>query len=245
MIKLVLDTLTDGASGRLSVDQGTRKLIFILSLPLVDGVFATLLVTGAVETFSSILSVAVTVFAGAGSLAVLYSYSESRRHALSMVGKAAPVLLAGALAVSLIAPVYEQLVHVERMRYVAAMVLIVIARDIARLDVLKNISAEAVLVTGILLSLSYPESVSLSLQYIVPAVLTVSVSLVVLTLASLIEPENIRMDYIRKGGALILVLMSGSLLGLEIPTEAILGLFAVSLVASHPKLESLDFKMNV
>jgi hypothetical protein len=56
---MVLDELTDGASRHFSAfnplkEEGSRRLLFILCLPFLDGVFATLLVTGAVETFSQV-----------------------------------------------------------------------------------------------------------------------------------------------------------------------------------------------
>ncbi|PSG99967.1 MAG: hypothetical protein BRC28_01840 [Nanohaloarchaea archaeon SW_4_43_9] len=112
-----------------------RKLIFILCLPLVDGVFATLLVTGAVETFSDIVSVALTVFTGAGALAVLYSCSETRKEATRTVLQAAPYLVVGAILISLVAPIYEQLFFIERLRYAAGLALFAIAVKMGGLEV--------------------------------------------------------------------------------------------------------------
>lgn len=243
---MVLEQIADGASRRLSVfDEGTRKLVFITCLPLIDGVFATLLVTGAMETFSSVVSIAVTIFAGAGSLAVLYSYSESRRDALKMVMKAAPLLFAGALLVSMIAPVYEQLLHLERMKYVAGLVLLVIARDMLEIEFLESVSAEAVLLTGIVVSLKNPGSLAFSLEYIVPGLLTVSVAVIGLLAASLVNARSLNIDYVRRGAALVLVMISASMFGVEVPSVLNLALFTVSLAASHQRLQLLDLKPDV
>ncbi|MFB6077340.1 MAG: hypothetical protein ABEK12_04385, partial [Candidatus Nanohaloarchaea archaeon] len=59
------------------LDDGAQRLVLVLCLPLVDGVFATLLVTGALKTFADVVAVALTIFAGAGSLAVLYSHAAT------------------------------------------------------------------------------------------------------------------------------------------------------------------------
>ncbi|MFB6291786.1 MAG: DUF5794 domain-containing protein [Candidatus Nanohaloarchaea archaeon] len=136
----------------LQLDEGTRKLIFVLCLPLVDGVFATLLITGALKTFSSMLTIGLTVFSGAGALTILYSYSDSVEEARHMVSRAFPVLMIGALAVALVAPIFEQLFFVERLQYAAGLALLVIAAQLADLPGSEMLSTPAIIFTGLLLS---------------------------------------------------------------------------------------------
>lgn len=230
---MVLEKLTDGASRHLSgFDEGTRRLLFILCLPLVDGVFATLLVTGAVGTFSDILAIALTVFTGAGALAVLYSNSDSFDEAVGMVGMASPVLVAGVAIVALIAPVYAQMFYVERLKYAAGIVLVVIAAEMLDIDFAENFPVPAVLLTGMAVSLKNPGALQFTLVYLQPALLTAFASIAGLLAASTLASRDLKLDYIRRGGSLVLLLIGLSQFGLQLPAELGLVIFAASVAAS-------------
>jgi hypothetical protein len=233
---VVLDQLRDGASRHLSdflpTNKDARRLTFILCLPLVDGVFATLLVSGAIDTFSSIVSVALTIFTGAGALAVLYSSTNSRREAKKLVDQSAPILILGAFIVSLIAPVFEQIIYVDRMGYAAGLALLVISLQMLEVDLAEKFSVPAVILTGLVLSTKNLSAVSMSFEYVLPAVLTTVVAIIGLYLASLLNPERVNLDYIQRGGALVLALISLSLFGLPVPSELSLTVFAVSIMVS-------------
>lgn len=231
---MVLDQLSDGASRHLSVpSEDARKLVFILCLPLVDGVFATLLVTGAIETFSDVIAIALTIFTGAGALAVLYSCSENSIEARRLVRQAAPYLVLGAIAVSLIAPIYEQLFYIGRLRYAAGLALLTIALKMADLKVGEYLSVPAILVTGLLLSVRAPSAFGFSLQYVLPAVSTAVVALVALHLAARVNTSTLDLNYIRKGGAAVLTAIALSMYGFNIPSEAGLAVFLFSVIASY------------
>lgn len=230
---MVLERLTDGASRHLSgFDEGTRRLTFILCLPLLDGVFATLLVTGAVGTFSDMLAVALTVFTGAGALAVLYSNSESFDEAVRMVARASPVLVAGAAIVALIAPVYAQMFYVERLKYAAGIVLLVIAADMLDVDFAENFPVPAVLLTGMAVSLKNPGALQFTLAYLQPAVLTALASIAGLFAASTLASRDLRLDYVRRGGSAVLLIIGLSQFGLRLPSELGLAVFAAAVAAS-------------
>lgn len=213
------------------LDDGAQRLVFVLCLPLVDGVFATLLVTGAVETFSQAVNVALTVFTGAGALAVLYSESESREHAKKMVVQASVVLVAGALAISLIAPVFEQVFYIERLRYAAGLALLVIAGHLADIELADKFSVPAILLTGAVLSAKNVSAVGFSLEYVAPALATSVAAVSALYLASYL-PRGLNLDYIRKAGALVLGLIAVSQFGVELPSGLGLAIFAGALAAS-------------
>lgn len=229
---MVLEQLKYGASRHMIEDEGTKRLLFILCLPLVDGVFATLLVTGAISTFSGILAVALTVFTGAGAVAVLYSHADSKQQAKRMVGEVAPYLLAGALAVSLVAPVFEQLFHIERLRYAAGLALLVIASKMYGLRFSDKLSVPAILLTGVVLSVKNPGALVLSLEYVLPAVATVTVAIIGLYGAAAIGTDRMNLEYVRKGGAVVLVTIAASMYGLNVPSELGLAVFAASVVVS-------------
>lgn len=232
---MVLEQLRDGASRLLSalnLDEGTRKLVFLLCLPLVDGVFATLLVTGAVQTFSDVMSVSLTIFAGAGALAVLYSYSETRKDAARMVINASPFLLAGALAVSLIAPIFESLFYIQRVQYAAGLVLIVIAGKLLEVGIAEKVSTTTVLVTGLVVSVRDPTSLAFSFEYVLPALITAVTSLSALYAASFLTNRDMALGYVKQGAALVLLLIGVSMFGVDVPSQLGVGILGVSIAVS-------------
>ncbi len=216
----------------LRLDDGAQRLMMVLCLPLVDGVFAMLLITGAVATFSNIVVVALTIFTGAGALAVLYSHAESREHARSMVKQVAPILLAGTVVVALVAPVFADLFHVNRLQYAAALVVLVIAAQLLDLTYADKFSPHAVILTGFVLSLKNPAAITFSLAYLAPALITAAIALTGLYLAASLNPDRLNLVYVQNGGALVLVLVALSLFGLNIPSELTLTVLGGSLAAA-------------
>lgn len=215
------------------IDDGAQRLLLVLCLPLIDGVFATLLVTGAVSTFSDIIAVGLTIFTGAGALAVLYSESENRQEAISMVNQVAPVLLIGALLVALIAPVFDQIFHVSRLKYAAGLALLTISAKLVDIELAEKFSVPAIIVTGMFLSLKSGAALSMSLQYVLPALLTSSAAIGGLYLASYVSREKLSLKYIRGGGAVVLAVISASLFGYNVPSHLGLALFMFSVALSY------------
>jgi len=215
------------------IDDGAQRLLLVLCLPLIDGVFATLLVTGAVSTFSDIITVGLTVFTGAGALAVLYSESENRSEAFSLVNQVAPVLLAGALLVALIAPVFDQIFHISRLKYAAGLALLTISAKLVDIELAEKFPVPAIVVTGMFLSLRSGATLSMSLEYVLPALLTSTAAIGGLYLASYLSRDNISLRYIRGGGAVVLTVISASLFGYDVPSNLGLALFMVSLALSY------------
>ena len=215
------------------IDDGAQRLLLVLCLPLIDGVFATLLVTGAVSTFSDIITVGLTIFTGAGALAVLYSESETKEEALSMVNQVAPVLIAGALAVALIAPIFDEIFYISRLKYAAGLALLTISAKLVDVELAEKFSVPAIIVTGMLLSLRSGVELSLSFRYVLPALLTSGAAIGGLYLASYVSRENLSLRYIRGGGAVVLTVISASLFGYNVPSHLSLALFMVSIALSY------------
>lgn len=215
------------------LDDGAQRLLLVLCLPLIDGVFATLLVTGAVSTFSDIISIGLTIFTGAGALAVLYSESESREEALSMVNQVAPVLMMGALVVALVAPVFDEIFYLSRLRYAAGLALLTISAKLADIELAEKFSVPAIIVTGMVLSVKSTAGLALSLEYVVPALLTAGTAIGGLYLASYVSRENLSLKYIRGGGAVVLTVISMSLFGYDVPSHLSLALFMLSVALSY------------
>lgn len=218
------------------LDDGAKRLVLVLCLPLVDGVFATLLVTGAVETFSDVVAVALTLFAGAGSVAVLYSHAESVAHARRMVLQATAVLLVGAVAVALVAPVFEQVFNIHRLRVAAGIALLIIAGQLADIDLSDTFTVPGIILTGFALSVQDPGALQLTTAYVAPALGTALVAAAGLYLAAGLDRGRLTLGYVQKGGATVLALIALSLFGVNVPTELGLAVLAVSLaVSAHPR----------
>lgn len=215
------------------LDDGAKRLVLILCLPLVDGVFATLLVTGAVNTFSDMVAVALTVFTGAGALAVLYSHADSRAEARSMVRTAASVLFLGAVIVALVAPVFDDLFHLARLRTAAGLALVVIAAKLADAPHASKLSTEAILLTGFVLSVQNPEALTFSLSYVAPAVATALIAVTGLYAATYLRTDQLTLEYVRQGGAVAVFAIALSQLGVQVPSEVGLAVFTGSLLVAY------------
>ncbi len=229
---MVLEQLKAGASRHVLEDDGSRELAFILCLPLIDGVFATLLVTGAVSTFSQMINVAVTIFAGAGALAVLYSESESRQEAIQMINNVMPIVLTGALIVALIAPIFQNLFATELLKYAAALAVISISLRLADIDIGDRLPPTAIILTGLILSYQGISSFTLTLAYVQPALVTVALAAIGLYMATLLKKYSMNLTYVRYGGSMVLLLVGLSLFGLNIPQEAGPLLFGTAILMS-------------
>ncbi|QKQ98748.1 hypothetical protein GKQ38_04450 [Candidatus Nanohaloarchaea archaeon] len=214
------------------LDDGAQRLLLVLCLPLVDGVFATLLVTGAIQTFSDVVNIALTIFSGAGALAVLYSSASNGREARRMVSQVAPFLVAGALVVALIAPVFASIFYMTRLKYATGLAIIAIAAHIIELDIAEKFPVPAIIVTGLVVSVKSLSAAAPSLQYVVPAMGTALMAVLVLYLASLVDIESMNLAYIERGGALVLCMIGVSQFGVAVPSELGLAVLAVSVFAS-------------
>ena len=214
---MVLERYFAGASRHLSIRDGSKKLSFILCLPLIDGVFATLLVTGAVNTFSQMLNVAVTIFTGAGALAVLYSESEGREDALRIVNQSIPVLIIGSLIVALISPVFESIFNTTLLKYTASLTVLSISIQLADISLADKFPPQAIMLTGLLLSFQGLTTASITLEYIYPALVTAGLASLGLYLSTYLKQYDMNLAYIRYGGSLVLLIVGLSLIGLKIP----------------------------
>lgn len=229
---MVLEQLKDGASRQLLEDEGTRKLVFILCLPLIDGVFATLLVSGAVETFSDVLTVGLTIFSGAGALAILYSYSDTREDALRMIRRAAPILLIGSALVGAVAPFYDQFFYTQRLSYAAGIALLVIAAQIMGVRRAEGVQPSVIILVGMALSVRPSASLAYSPSYIVPAVSTALVAMAGLYVGSFLVKTEMNIQTVKRGAALVLAMIGTSMFGLNIPSELGLMVFTASIFLS-------------
>lgn len=229
---MVLDNSKLGAPWHLQFyDPDTRRLCYMLLLPLFDGVFATLLISGYTQSVTGILNVAFTVFAGAGALTVIYSEAETRENARKMVLKVSPVLLIAGALTGILAPAFESFLHLETLKIISGLAVAAIALQIADVKYSEKIPVPLLILFGMAISLQPTSNLIITLEYIIPSLATISIALTGLYIASGLE-NYVNIDYMRKGGVAVLLLISASLLGANIPSEVGLAMLAVSLGAS-------------
>lgn len=228
------DSITHGASRHLRdfFDEDTSRLVSILCLPLVDGVFATMLVSGSLSSVSRIFSVSLTIFAGAGALAVVFSMNGNAAEVRRKVSKASAVLILGAAGVAILAPVYGSLVSQSVMRKVAAIVLIIIGGKLAGVKYVEDLPVYVVLGTGMLLALRQPQGISFTLEYLNKAFLTAFLSSTVLFASTYVRGSLINLSLVKKGAAVVLAIISASLVGIPVPSNSGLYVLSISLIAS-------------
>lgn len=227
------------------LDEGSRQLLTISGLPLIDGVFATMLVSGAVAGLTSIVSIALTVFAGAGALAVLFSHADNGSEARQMVYNVSPFLLVGGFIVALIAPVFSQIFVLSRLEFVTGIVLLLIAGKLYGLDIAERINTSWILVPGLIISIGSFQ-ISFSLQYMLPALATVGGAIISLLLFTSLNNIHMNLSYIRNGSALVLLTFAVSMFGMNIPSSFGLTIFAGAFAGSiaDPKIEDAYILAN-
>jgi hypothetical protein len=114
------------------VGEGTRLLGTVMALPLLDGIFAALVLAGTVSSLLGMIEVGLLIFGGSATLAVVLAEMEGDRRE-----RARNVLLVGAFVVpfaalqAAIAPTIESLLSMEIFKRFAALVILAVAAKTA------------------------------------------------------------------------------------------------------------------
>jgi len=119
------------------------------------------------------------------------------------------------------------------MQTVAGLALLVISGKMLEIDLVDVLSVPAVILTGLVLSIKNPGAMSLTLQYIMPAVGTAVTATAFLYTASYLDRDLLDLRQIQRGGGLVLGIIALSMFGVEIPSNLGLAVFAVSLAYSY------------
>lgn len=114
------------------VDDPTRLLATVMLLPLVDGIFAALVLAGTLETWAGIVQMGLLVFGGSATLAVILAemHEEPREQAKSVLLVGIPLILVAAVEAAL-APTIETLIDIATFERFAALVILAIAAKTA------------------------------------------------------------------------------------------------------------------
>ena len=228
------------------VGEGTRLLATVMALPLLDGIFAALVLAGAMSSVLGMIEVGLLIFGGSATLAVVLAEMEGSRR-----DRVRNILLVGALVIpfaaiqAAIAPTIESLLSMEIFTRFAALVILAVAAKTASATVGEYLPSPSVIIGLGLVASFQPNGFSVTMvsepMYVVygtgAAVIGVAFALAVALLGPWLR-GNVDIDRFRFGSAVALgvlpltILEVGPITGDEPLALIVLGLTA--LLAFNP-----------
>jgi len=213
------------------VGEGTRLLATVMALPLIDGIFAALVIAGAVSTVLGMIEVGLLIFGGSATLAVVLAEMEGTRRR-----QIRNVLLVGALVIPVaalqaaVAPTIESVLAMPIFERFAALVILAIAAKTASATIGEYLPGPGVIIGLGLVASFRPSGFEFSLvaepMYVVygtgAAAVGVGFALAVAVFAPWLR-GNVDIDRFRFGSAVALGVLPLTILGV-IPSEAPLAL---------------------
>jgi len=110
------------------VGEGTRLLATVMALPLLDGIFAALVLAGAVSSILGMVEVGLLIFGGSATLAVVLAEMEgSRRERVRNILAVGALVVPVAAVQAAIAPTIESMLAMEIFERFAALVILAVA----------------------------------------------------------------------------------------------------------------------
>jgi len=218
------------------VSSSTRLLALVMVLPLVDGVFAALVLAGALGTVGGIVEVGLLVFGGSAMVAVvLAEMDQSPREQARTVLGIGVVLVAGAAVQAALAPTIASVLEMAIFERFAGVVILAVAANTASSQVGEYLPGPGVIVAlGLVASLS-PSEFALAVQtdpgLILRAVVAASVGVVFALAVALASPwlrNAVDVDRFRFGSAVALGVLALSTIGV-VPTNAPVALSVLGL----------------
>jgi hypothetical protein len=110
------------------IDDETRLLAVVMFLPLIDGLFPVLVLTGALDTVTGIVEVGLLIFGGSATVTVIVSEMDSTRKAQSLVVLlVGSVLIVVAIIEAMLAPTIINVLDTSVFERFAAIVILTVA----------------------------------------------------------------------------------------------------------------------
>lgn len=220
----------------------TRLLATVMGLPLVDGIFAAVVLAGLLSTVGGIVQVGLLIFGGSATVAVILAELDgSRREMLRSVAVVGAGLIVGAALVAAVAPTIESALTLPIFERFAALVILAIAAKTASARIGELLPRPAVIVgLGLVASLDLGNlslTVSLDPELVLRAMAAAGVGVGFALLIAALAPTlraYVDLDRFRFGSAVALGTLPLGLVGL-IPGNAPLAVLAVTaLLAFDP-----------
>jgi hypothetical protein len=220
------------------VGGATKLLATVMMLPLVDGIFAALILAGALDDPSGVVETGLLIFGGSATVAVVLAEMDgSPRERMRVIALLGCALLPAAALVAALAPTLGSALDMAVFQRFAGVVLLTVAAKTASTRVGEYLPRPAVVIgLGLLASLQ-PAGASIRLVadplLIVHAVAAAGVGVGFALLVAALGPVlrgSVDLDRFRFGSAVALGLLALSVLGL-LPTEAPVALGALCVTA--------------
>jgi len=232
------------------VGGATKLLATVMLLPLVDGIFAALVLAGALDTWAGVLQVGLLVFGGSATLAVILAEmgGSRREQATSVLLVGVPLVVIAAVEAAL-APTVETVLHIATFERFAALVILAIAAKTASATIGEYLPSPGVIIGLGFLASVRPSGAAFKAQYNVEllvhaaaaAGVAVGFALAVVALGPSLR-RVVAIDRFRFGSAVALATLAVSIFVPEVvPSEAPLLVFAVAgLLAFDPDQAGVD-----
>lgn len=220
------------------VRSSTRLLAVVMALPLVDGVFAAVVLSGALSSPVGIVEVGLLIFGGSAMVAVILAEMDQQPREQIRVVLAVGALIVPAAAVqAAFAPTLESVLNIAIFERFAALVILSVAASTASARVGEYLPGPAVIILlGLVASLS-PSGATLSVQLdpvligraTAAAGVGVAFALVVAATSPWLR-NAVELDRFRFGSSVALGVLSLSIIGL-VPGEAPVALIVLAVTA--------------
>ena len=234
------------------VGGATRLLATVMGLPLVDGIFAAVVLAGMLSTVGGILQVGLLIFAGSATVAVILAELKGdRRETMASIAAVGVLLVLGAGLEAAVAPTIESALRLATFERFAALVILAIAAKTASARVGDLLPRPAVIVgLGLVasvdlgdLSLVVTLDSGLVLRAMAAAGVGVAFALAVAALAPTLR-GYVDLDRFRFGSAVALGVLPLGLLG-YVPGNAPLAVLAVTaLLAFDPDGDAASARLD-
>ncbi|MDH5021426.1 DUF5794 domain-containing protein [Halobacterium rubrum] len=232
------------------VGGATKLLATVMLLPLVDGIFAALVLAGQLETWAGVLQVGLLVFGGSATLAVILAEmgGSRREQATSVLVVGIPLIVIAAVEAAL-APTVATILDIPTFERFAALVILAIAAKTASATIGEYLPSPGVIIgLGFLASVN-PSGAAFVARYDVDLLLhaaaaggvAVTFALAVVALGPSLR-RIVAIDRFRFGSAVALATLAVSIFLPEVvPSEAPLMVFAVAgVLAFDPDQAGVD-----
>jgi hypothetical protein len=215
-----------------------------MCLPLVDGVFAAVVLGGALQTPAGILEVGLLVFGGSATVAVILAeMDKSPREQARIVLGVGAIVITGAAIQSAIAPTIASVLNMAIFSRFAALVILSVAASTASSRLDEYLPGPAIIILlGLVASVS-PSSASVTIQtdpmLIAQGVAAASVGVGFALAVALTSPwlrNAVEMDRFRFGSSVALGVLAFTILGVipETAPVALIVLLVTALLAFDP-----------
>lgn len=243
---------SDVRSSRIDTGPGVRRLAIVVGLPLVDGVFITLVLAGVLDSLAGIALTGIVIFGGTAAAAVVLA---------DCCGKAQPRLLAvavlGAVIIpvagiqAMLAPTLATWLDIALLERFAAIILVIIALDMLGLPIREYLpSPGPVVILALLVSLDPANGMVLAADYALLVNGAIAAGIGIAAVASwilvgerlrpILEPARIRV-----AGGLSLVTLAVALVTTLPPEIALIALGAGVLFAiDRDGLEGTPYEVH-